>query len=245
MAQVKLNQAQRDLLFPRQEEFVHPHRDSVRAAHVGSGAPRYPHANRRPVLLPPTVSLPSVPQHSPSYPPAAPAHLPPQPVGDGGGGGGRQYQPGAASAAAPLFERRARDEARAEQQLLALLEENAGLRRDLHDANRLLENAVREHNSAQYINDDLEHRLEHEAKARIKLEEQIAKERADAAAAAAEAKRVAAEAARTIEEQARLRARAEEGLRRVEKELYRMHQVRPPCVITTCRLRRWVLCLTC
>ncbi|KAJ0402820.1 hypothetical protein P43SY_007362 [Pythium insidiosum] len=114
----------------------------------------------------------------------------------------------------PLFER----EHRKDSQLVQRLQN------ELADAKRFLEAQARRQNDLEYVNEDLERRLEQEALDRIALDAQKAEDerRWMQERAALEEQRAMWE--KRFEEESRRRAIVEERLRRAEKELYRMHQ---------------------
>ncbi|TYZ65857.1 hypothetical protein PybrP1_008292 [[Pythium] brassicae (nom. inval.)] len=114
----------------------------------------------------------------------------------------------------PLFER----EHRRDGQLVQRLQS------ELADAKRFVEAQARRQNDLEYVNEDLERRLEQEALDRIKLDAQKADDerRWTQERAVLEEQRTMWE--KRCEEESRRRAAAEERLRRAEKELYRMHQ---------------------
>ncbi|KAF1322956.1 hypothetical protein FI667_g10944, partial [Globisporangium splendens] len=114
----------------------------------------------------------------------------------------------------PLFER----EHRKDSQLVQRLQN------ELADAKRFVEAQARRQNDLEYVNEDLERRLEQEALDRIKLDAQKADDERQWTQ-----ERVMLEEQRDMwekrcEEESRRRAVIEERLRRAEKELYRMHQ---------------------
>lgn len=114
----------------------------------------------------------------------------------------------------PLFER----EHRMDSQLVQRLQN------ELADAKRFLEAQARRQNDLEYVNEDLERRLEQEALDRIALDAQKAEDerRWMQERALLEEERSLWE--KKCEEESRRRAIVEERLRRAEKELYRMHQ---------------------
>ncbi|GMF37640.1 unnamed protein product [Phytophthora fragariaefolia] len=114
----------------------------------------------------------------------------------------------------PLFEREHRNDSQLVQRL----------QNELADAKRFVEAQARRQNDLEYVNEDLERRLEHEALDRITLDAQKAEDekRWQQEKAALQEQLKSWEA--RFEEETRRRAMAEERLRRAEKELYRMHQ---------------------
>uniref|UniRef100_K3X1P1 Uncharacterized protein n=1 Tax=Globisporangium ultimum (strain ATCC 200006 / CBS 805.95 / DAOM BR144) TaxID=431595 RepID=K3X1P1_GLOUD len=114
----------------------------------------------------------------------------------------------------PLFER----EHRKDSQLVQRLQN------ELADAKRFVEAQARRQNDLEYVNEDLERRLEQEALDRIKLDAQKADDerRWTQERAMLEEQRDMWE--KRCEEESRRRTVIEERLRRAEKELYRMHQ---------------------
>ncbi|CAH0519646.1 unnamed protein product [Peronospora belbahrii] len=114
----------------------------------------------------------------------------------------------------PLFEREHRNDSQLVQRL----------QNELADAKRFVEAQARRQNDLEYVNEDLERRLEQEALDRIALDSQKAEdEKRWQEEKAALQKQLESWEAR-FEEETRRRAMAEERLRRAEKELYRMHQ---------------------
>ncbi|KAL0587405.1 hypothetical protein ABG067_003024 [Albugo candida] len=114
----------------------------------------------------------------------------------------------------PLFER----EHRKDSQLVQRLQN------ELAEAKRFVEAQARRQNDLEYVNEDLEHRLEQEALDRIALDAQKADDerRWKEERARLESEREMWE--KRYEEEHRRRGIVEERLRRAEKELYRMHQ---------------------
>ncbi|RLN55802.1 hypothetical protein BBJ29_006690 [Phytophthora kernoviae] len=114
----------------------------------------------------------------------------------------------------PLFEREHRNDSQLVQRL----------QNELSDAKRFVEAQARRQNDLEYVNEDLERRLEQEALDRITLDAQKSEDE----------KRWQQEKEvlhgqlksweQRFEEETRRRSMAEERLRRAEKELYRMHQ---------------------
>jgi hypothetical protein len=114
----------------------------------------------------------------------------------------------------PFFER----ERRQDSQLLQRLQN------ELAETKRLLEAQTRRQNDLEYVNEDLERRLEYEARERITLDAMKAEDekRWEQERTRLEDERRGWE--KKCEEESRRRAIVEERLRRSEKELYRMHQ---------------------
>lgn len=128
--------------------------------------------------------------------------------------GGASYSTHGEMDSVPLFER----EHRKDSQLVQRLQN------ELADAKRFLEAQARRQNDLEYVNEDLERRLEQEALERIALDAQKADDerRWMQERAMLEEQRLLWE--KKYEEEGRRRAAVEERLRRAEKELYRMHQ---------------------
>lgn len=114
----------------------------------------------------------------------------------------------------PLFER----EHRRDSQLVQRLQN------ELADAKRYVEAQARRQNDLEYVNEDLERRLEQEALDRIALDAQKAEDERRWAQERAELQEQCSMWEKRCEEESRRRAIVEERLRRAEKELYRMHQ---------------------
>lgn len=114
----------------------------------------------------------------------------------------------------PLFEREHRNDGQLVQRL----------QNELADAKRFVEAQARRQNDLEYVNEDLERRLEQEALERIALEALKAEDekRWRVEKSELEAQRELWE--KRCEDETRRRAVIEERLRRAEKELYRMHQ---------------------
>ncbi|KAL7681630.1 hypothetical protein Plhal304r1_c055g0140421 [Plasmopara halstedii] len=114
----------------------------------------------------------------------------------------------------PLFEREHRNDSQLVQRL----------QNELADAKRFVEAQARRQNDLEYVNEDLERRLEQEALERITLDAQKAEDekRWQREKVALQEQLQTWEA--RFEEETRRRSMAEERLRRAEKELYRMHQ---------------------
>lgn len=114
----------------------------------------------------------------------------------------------------PLFEREHRNDSQLVQRL----------QNELADTKRFVEAQARRQNDLEYVNEDLERRLEQEALDRITLDAQKAEDekRWQQEKTALQEKLQSWEA--RFEEETRRRSMAEERLRRAEKELYRMHQ---------------------
>ncbi|DAZ95234.1 TPA: hypothetical protein N0F65_003469 [Lagenidium giganteum] len=114
----------------------------------------------------------------------------------------------------PLFER----EHRKDSQLVQRLQN------ELADAKRFVEAQARRQNDLEYVNEDLERRLEQEALDRIALDAQKADDERRWAQERAMMQEQCVMWEKRCEEESRRRAIVEERLRRAEKELYRMHQ---------------------
>ncbi|KAF0691278.1 Aste57867_17456 [Aphanomyces stellatus] len=114
----------------------------------------------------------------------------------------------------PLFERERRHDTQLVQRLQA----------ELAETKRLLEAQTRRQNDLEYVNEDLERRLEYEARERINLDAMKAddEKRWDLERARLEDERLVWE--KKCDDEGKRRAIVEERLRRAEKELYRMHQ---------------------
>ena len=114
----------------------------------------------------------------------------------------------------PLFER----EQRVESLRMQRLEE------ELAEAKGLLESQSRRQSELEFVNEDLEHRLEAEARERISLESFRERDLRKLEVERARHREEIKEWESRSDEEAKRRSILEERLRRVEKELYRMHQ---------------------
>ena len=114
----------------------------------------------------------------------------------------------------PLFEREHRKDGQLVQRL----------QNELADAKRFLEAQARRQNDLEYVNEDLERRLEQEALDRIALDAQKADDERRWVQERAMLEEQRSMWEKRYEEESRRRAIVEERLRRAEKELYRMHQ---------------------
>ncbi|KAG2766516.1 hypothetical protein JG687_00011977 [Phytophthora cactorum] len=114
----------------------------------------------------------------------------------------------------PLFEREHRNDSQLVQRL----------QNELADAKRFVEAQARRQNDLEYVNEDLERRLEQEALDRITLDAQKAEDEKRWQQEKAELQEQLESWEARFEEETRRRSMAEERLRRAEKELYRMHQ---------------------
>ncbi|KAK1930444.1 Reticulocyte-binding protein 2 a [Phytophthora citrophthora] len=132
----------------------------------------------------------------------------------GAGNWGNSFGPRTDMDSVPLFEREHRNDSQLVQRL----------QNELADAKRFVEAQARRQNDLEYVNEDLERRLEQEALDRITLDAQKAEDekRWQQEKAALQEQLKSWEA--RFEEETRRRSMAEERLRRAEKELYRMHQ---------------------
>ncbi|ETI42027.1 hypothetical protein F441_12735 [Phytophthora nicotianae CJ01A1] len=114
----------------------------------------------------------------------------------------------------PLFEREHRNDSQLVQRL----------QNELADAKRFVEAQARRQNDLEYVNEDLERRLEQEALDRITLDAQKAEDEKRWQHEKAELQEQIKTWEARFEEETRRRSMTEERLRRAEKELYRMHQ---------------------
>ncbi|EQC28765.1 hypothetical protein SDRG_13448 [Saprolegnia diclina VS20] len=114
----------------------------------------------------------------------------------------------------PLFER----ERRQDSQMVMRLQN------ELQDTKKALEAQTRRHNDLEYVNEDLERRLEIEARERINMEASRAEDERKWETERARLQEEARMWERKCDEEARRRAVIEERLRRSDKELYRMLQ---------------------
>ncbi|KAG7394582.1 hypothetical protein PHYBOEH_005000 [Phytophthora boehmeriae] len=114
----------------------------------------------------------------------------------------------------PLFEREHRNDSQLVQRL----------QNELADAKRFVEAQARRQNDLEYVNEDLERRLEQEALDRITLDAQKAEDEKRWQQEKEALHEQLKSWEQRFEEETRRRSMAEERLRRAEKELYRMHQ---------------------
>ncbi|RHY12911.1 hypothetical protein DYB37_001750 [Aphanomyces astaci] len=114
----------------------------------------------------------------------------------------------------PLFERERRQDTQLVQRLQA----------ELTETKRLLETQTRRQNDLEYVNEDLERRLEYEARERINLDAMKADDEKRWVQERLHLEEERKVWERKWDDECKRRAIVEERLRRAEKELYRMHQ---------------------
>jgi hypothetical protein len=102
---------------------------------------------------------------------------------------------------------------------------------ELEEAKRTGEESRRRLSALEYINDDLERRLESEACRRLDLERELQKALEGAEAGRAAAVHRFAELERSLRAKAAVEDQLTEKLRRLERELYRMHQKKHEIVL--------------
>ena len=115
---------------------------------------------------------------------------------------------------APLFER----EHRKEGQYIQRLQD------ELADTKGLLEAQARRQSDLEFVNEDLEHRLEQEAREKHQLEAHIARQDSRMQEERDKMQHEGLAWQKKLADEIRRREMIEERLRRAEKELYRMHQ---------------------
>lgn len=102
---------------------------------------------------------------------------------------------------------------------------------ELEEAKRTGEESRRRLSALEYINDDLERRLESEACRRLDLERELQQALEGAEAERAAAVQRLAELERSLRAKAAVEDQITEKLRRLERELYRMHQKKHEIVL--------------
>ncbi|RHY34490.1 hypothetical protein DYB32_000916 [Aphanomyces invadans] len=114
----------------------------------------------------------------------------------------------------PLFERERRQDTQLVQRLQA----------ELTETKRQLETQTRRQNDLEYVNEDLERRLEYEARERINLDAMKAEDEKRWMQERLQLEEERKVWERKWDDECKRKAIVEERLRRAEKELYRMHQ---------------------